>query len=421
MQRVQLACVLGTGFEFFEFQLFALLMPIWVSHFFSPTITVSDRYLAGYLLFSVAFAARLLGAMGLGFLADHVGRRTTLFTAMWIMALSTGFMACLPVYAQVGGWALGLLMLCRLGQGFSLGGEFAIGGVLLFENQARPSCLGLIWQDLGGCGGLFIATLLVSSLFSLFSSAQIELYAWRLPLFFAFLISLGVIFLRARVPDPALQQGLLAINQYRSNRQYYLAVSQYARVMGLLVCCCCPNGIFWYLQVVYIPQQIMTLSETTLLALIALTLITIPLGAICADRLGKYRVWACSVVLLVMNFNCFILSGRVQLQVIGLIIQAVLLALNQGPRLFIMNSHFPLSVRALACSLVYSGANVMGGLAPFISLWLLDITGSNRALGWLLMSIGVLSLSAMYWVMDLKLGQKNVLGEEKNEYRRAEG
>ena len=402
MRRVQLTCLLGTGFEYFEFQLFALLMPIWVSHFFDVTQSVAARYLAGYLLLSVAFVARLLGAIGLGFMADKFGRRVALLTAMWLMAVSTGLIACLPEYALVGAWSTWLLLCCRLGQGLSLGGEFAIGGVLLFEQQTLPRCLSMVWQDLGGTGGLFLATLSVVLLQQLFTPSAVEAYVWRYPFCIAFFISLAIMAMRRSLPDKTWHAG----------DGYVRQLAGYSRSIGLLMCCCAPNGVFWYLQVVYIPNQLFSLSSSALMALIALSAVSIPLAASCADHCGLYRTWIISVLLLVVNFNLFILSSVWSLQVAGLVLQAFLLALNQGPRLLIINQHFPLRIRAQACCLVYSGANVLGGLMPFIALWLWAKTESNQALGGLLLSVSVVAVWAMHRVAGLTAATHDRLVEE---------
>ena len=102
------------------------------------------------------------------------------------------------------------------------------------------------------------------------------------------------------------------------------------------------------------------------------------------------------MLFLVINFNGLILSAQPAYIYLGLVLQALLLALNQGPRLLIMNRHFPLAVRALCCSLVYSAANLFGGLAPYVSLWLFDTTHNNLMLGQVLIAVGSVALCAMW-------------------------
>lgn len=143
-------CMMGTAFEYFEFQLFGLFTPVLVTVFLNPALLEHQKYLIGYLLFSLAFIARLAGACTLGYIADHQSRNRALLLALWIMVVSTASIGILPDYQNLGLLGFYLLILLRLFQGFSLGGEFSMGSILLYETHSAPKC-GKIWEAAWGC------------------------------------------------------------------------------------------------------------------------------------------------------------------------------------------------------------------------------------------------------------------------------
>lgn len=410
MNKLRFACLMGTAFEFFEFQIFALLLPFLTVHFFNPKIQFFNQYLEGYLTFGVAFLARPLGGLLLGHIGDHYGRREALLIAMWLMAISTMMIGLLPGYTRIGVAACILLLLCRIVQGLSLGGEFTSGSVFLFENQTKAKCIDLIWQDLGGTIGLFSATVIVMLTTMTFSSAEMQAFAWRFPFLAAVLLSLCGIYVRTSLHHPKPHAALIQQNRSRTIKSYYAQVCKDWPSLLLLTFACAPNGIFWYLHVIFIPNQLHPLNPSSMLVLISLTLIMIPVGAKLADIFGAYRVWIFSVAGLVFNFVLLILSPNSITQLIGITLQALLLAINQGPRFLILNNHFPLPVRAISCSLVYSMANVLGGMAPFVALWLLKHSENTQSLYQVLLVLCMLAVLSMLVLKTEFTQRKNLHG-----------
>lgn len=392
MNKLRLSCLIGTAFEFFEFQIFAMLLPYLVVHFFGST---THAFVEGYLAFGVAFIARPIGGVLLGYIGDRYGRRSALLIAMWLMAGSTLLIGLLPGYALIGMCAGIFLLMCRVAQGLSLGGEFSSGAVFLFEHQQRPTCYSLIWLDLGGSGGLFLAILTVLITSVLFTTEEMQAFAWRLPFLAAFGLSLCGIYIRRSLTHPNPHTLLVAQNKNRTTGAYYREVFHDWKSLILLTLSCAPNGIFWYLQVIFIPNQMMSLSPKIMLGLMSITLLAIPIAGKLADRFLPFRVWMFSIMGLVLNFVLCIMSTQTSLQRTGLVLQALLLALNQGPRFMILNTSFPLAVRATSCALIYSVANLFGGMTPLIAFWLYNRTPNHQSLMWVLCMVGCISLSAM--------------------------
>ena len=366
IHKIRLACLSGTALEFFEFQVFIMLMPYLVVQFFAP----SAGYAAAYLVFGVAFLARPLGSLLLGFIGDHHGRRFALLLAMWLMAGATVLMGLLPGWAVLGSVATSLLVSCRIAQGLSLGGEYACGFVFLYEHLRIPRCRDLIWTDMGGCIGSASAALLATLTAAVFSASEMQSFAWRIPLLASVLLAACGIYIRASLPDPASHPELIRHNRSRRRLPYYRDVFTAWPTLLLASLACAPNGIIWYLMLVFVPHEVVPLGVDKLMYFSVITLACLWPGALLADQFGRYRVWILSVVAMTVNFIFLVSAVDVKLQTGAFFLQAVLLAINMGPRIFILSRIFPLAMRATGCSFAYSVANVFGGLTPYAAWWL---------------------------------------------------
>lgn len=395
MKKLRVATMIGTAFEFFEFQVFAMLMPFLTHYFFNPILPASDQYLIGYVAFGIAFIVRPVGGVLFGYIGDYYGRKSAMLSAMWLMAISTVAIGLLPGFTILGHAAFVLLFLCRIAQGLSLGGEYASGGIFLYEHHHKATCYDLIWMDLGGMIGLFFATLIVMLSTQLFSIAQMQTVGWRIPFLAAFFLSVCGIYIRRSLSNTKTHDQLMHENKQRALSHYYDEALKNWRTLMLLIFACAPNGIFWYLHVIFIPNQLLHLSAGNMLPFIALSLVVTPIAAKLADNIGPYNMWIFSVIALVLNFGVLILHANFTLQMIGMGLQSILLAINQGPRFLILNTHFSLRIRGISCAIVYSFANIFGGITPFVALALLNHYHHAQPIFYLLLVAGTLAVTSM--------------------------
>src|SRR6185436_10957565 len=135
--QVLFASMIGTTIEFFDFYIYATAAVLAFPKLFFPTTDPNNALLASLALFGVAFVARPLGSALFGHYGDRIGRKTTLVAALLTMGFSTVAIGLLPTYASIGIASPLLLMLCRIGQGIGLGGEWG-GAVLLATENAPP-------------------------------------------------------------------------------------------------------------------------------------------------------------------------------------------------------------------------------------------------------------------------------------------
>src|SRR5215469_6048884 len=134
--RVVLAAAIGNIVEWYDFGMYGLLAPVLASVFF-PSDDRIAALLGVYGGFAVGFAMRPIGAVVLGRLGDQRGRQFVLVTSVVLMGAATVAIAALPSYAVIGIWAPILLIVIRLFQGFSVGGEFVGSVTYLVESAER--------------------------------------------------------------------------------------------------------------------------------------------------------------------------------------------------------------------------------------------------------------------------------------------
>ena len=133
LRRAVVAASVGNLLEWYDFAVYGFLANIIAARFFAPGDSVS-ALLSSFAVFGIGFLARPLGGIVIGRLADKHGRKPALTITIILMASGTLMIAVLPTYAYIGFWAPALLVVARLVQGFSAGGEWGTA------NQAKP-CL----------------------------------------------------------------------------------------------------------------------------------------------------------------------------------------------------------------------------------------------------------------------------------------
>ncbi|RKT88617.1 MFS transporter, MHS family, proline/betaine transporter [Saccharopolyspora antimicrobica] len=135
---------IGNTVEWFDFGVYSYIAVVIGQVFFSPT-SPTAQLLSTFAAFAVAFLVRPLGGFFFGPLGDRIGRRTVLAITMVTMALGTVTIGLIPSYATIGIWAPVLLLVARLVQGFSTGGEY--GGAATFSSTMPPTLPALFPTD----------------------------------------------------------------------------------------------------------------------------------------------------------------------------------------------------------------------------------------------------------------------------------
>jgi MHS family proline/betaine transporter-like MFS transporter len=401
-RRAILACAVGNFFELFDFTIYGFFA-VAISRAFYPSGSMYGTFAA----FGAAFLMRPVGAIVLGAYGDRMGRRAALVVTIGLMALATGLTGLIPTYQSIGIWAPIALVICRLLQGFSTGGEWGGAAAFLVE-YAPPGRRGLTgsWQQvstqIGSVSGSLSAALLASAL----SAEDFYAWGWRIPFVTGFLLGPIGYYLRRKVAEtPAFAQAVASRKVERSPLR--VAIGQYATRMlqafGLSIIGCIANFVFVVYLVSYAINTMKLPPGAALFCAVAFGLVVMtltPFVGMLSDRIGRRPlILACAVLNLLFDYPLFVLAidgGTFQTLLLALMINAMFQSLYTGTIPSILAEMFPTPVRYTGLSVSYGFAVVLfGGFAPLISTWLVEITGNPFAPAFYIMTGGALSAIAI--------------------------
>lgn len=181
LKRAVGAAALGNAMEWFDFGVYGYLA-VTIGQVFFPSSNPTAQVIAAFATFTVAFLVRPLGGLVFGPLGDRYGRQKVLAFTMILMALGTFSIGLIPSYERIGIWAPVLLLLARVVQGFSTGGEYG-GAATFIAEYSTDRNRGLMgsWLEFGTLGGYIAGAGTVTALHMLLSNAQMLDWGWRIP------------------------------------------------------------------------------------------------------------------------------------------------------------------------------------------------------------------------------------------------
>ncbi|WP_342641364.1 MFS transporter [Rhodoligotrophos ferricapiens] len=389
------AGVWGTVVEWYDYAVYGFLATIIAQHFF-PSADDTTALLSAFAAFGLGFVARPLGGIAIGWLGDARGRKTALVLTLFLMAVSTVGIGLLPTYASIGVAAPVLLVVCRLVQGFSAGGEW--GGSTAFIVEWAPSnrrgLFGSL-QQASVAGGLLIGSGVAAIVASILMPEQMSDWGWRIPfLLGGILLPLGM-YIRRNVEDTPAFRAVQEQNEKPREMPWRAA----GQAFGFTILW----TVSFYIMLSYMPtftQKYAGLSRTEALwsntiGLVAVV-IAIPLMGRISDRVGRKPLILASVVsFLVLSYPLFSLMlayGNFAAAVVVQIIFGLMLASFSGPGPAAIAEIFPTNGRSTWMSTAYSlSVAIFGGFAPYIATWLISATGSPLAPTFYLMIAAAIS------------------------------
>jgi len=202
-RKVAVASFVGTALESYDQYVYAWLAALFVGPLFFEPLGPTGGVLASFATFAATFFVRPLGAILFGHIGDRVGRRTTLIITITLMGVATGLIGILPTYEQGGWWGAILIVLLRLAQGVSLGGEWG-GAVALTTEHASKENRGFFASlvQLGSPVGSILSNVVWLAIFLLVPYENIVVDGWwRLPLLTAFPLLLIALYLRWSIDE----------------------------------------------------------------------------------------------------------------------------------------------------------------------------------------------------------------------------
>jgi len=410
-RRTIVATTIGNALEFFDFTVYGFLALV-IGKLFFPTFNSYGQLLLTVASFGVGFIMRPLGGIVIGAYADRAGRKKAMTLTIFMMALGCAMIAFAPTYVQIGVAAPLLIVLARLIQGFSAGGEVGASTTLLVEH-ATPADRGYMasWQFASQGLGILLGAWVVGVLSATLSPHAMESWGWRVPFFMGMLIAPVGMYIRRH-----LEESLEIADEptHAPPRRSSLSevCSEHGQTVLAAILTIIGGTAAAYVITFYMPTYaIRELGMPPPVALFGAALTGLlsfglaPLVGRWSDRVGRKPliVWS-RVAVALLIYPGFLWLNASPTPTVLFIVVGVLgaaLAIQTVPGITMLPEMFPKRVRASGMSLVYSvGVALFGGFSPFISAWLLNATGNKLAPAWYLLVVSLVSLLGLVWMKD---------------------
>ncbi len=398
--RLIVATSIGNALEWYDIAVYGYFA-IYVSKAFFPNEDQTASLLLTLGTFGLSYLARPIGGVVLGAYADRFGRKASLLVSIVMMTFGTLAVGLMPGYATIGIVAPIAIILARLLQGFSAGGEFGSSTAFLVEHMPHRRGFVASWQFASqGLSGLLASGFGVW-LTSAMSPADLESWGWRIPFLFGVLIGPIGIYIRNNIDDatapPAAKNESVVTKVFAEQKLRVLLG------IGAIAVTTSVNYLIVYMPTYVVKTLKLPPSvgfQAALAAGIAVTLLP-PIAGIISDRIGRTtHMIAFCLLLLVSAFPAFLILTRtptpmvIILVVLGL---GTLKALYFGPLAALMSELFPPVTRGTGLGLSYNiGVTVFGGMSPVTMAWMGSFAFfGNLAPGYYITLCGIVSLCAL--------------------------
>jgi MHS family proline/betaine transporter-like MFS transporter len=385
-RKAIIAGIIGNAIEWYDFALYGHFSVI-IGETFFPKEEADLAILAAFAVFSVSFFMRPLGALVFSAIGDRWGRKKALSLSMLGMALPTAAIGLLPGFADIGVAATVLLVVLRLLQGVSLGGE--MGGAVTYVMEHTPQHRVGVASSLiqaSTCLGLLSGTLISSAISAALTPEQFMAWGWRVP----FLLGLGAAWIgfriRRKMPESELYEHARAQDTLLRNPIATVLASHKRKVLlGVAVLTpmtCCFFFAFVYFNSYMIANlqfpasRALLVTSAGLVVALAVTL----LSGWLADRMGYKRILVVGIVLLVVGVHPLLgwLSGDPSPSRVlpGFFVFTVLVGIYTSAAFAAVTGLFATEVRYSGVSLAVNIASpLFGSTAPLLAAWLVRELG----------------------------------------------
>ena len=403
--RIVTAASIGNALEWFDLLIYGYFA-VTISRLFFPSDDQTVSLLLALGTFGASYLVRPFGAIVLGAYADRAGRKASLMVSIVLMMIGTTLMVVVPTYASIGVLAPLFVLFARLLQGFSVGGEFGSSTSFLVEHGPDRKGFFASFQWAGQGFAAVLASLFGVGLTTALTADQLNAWGWRLPYIFGLLIGPIGLYIRRRVDETP---EFLAAEATSTPVRDVLR-DQWDRVLlaiGLAVVSNSSNYLILYMPTYAVKQLSLPQSSGFAATLFGGIILTVgsPLIGHSSDSLGRTRIMQVAAGLFVISaYPAFVLlTGYASLLVlIGIVCWLSLLkTIYSGVMPSLMAEIFPTRTRVTGMALSYNiSVPIFGGFAPFISTWLIELTGNSLAPSFYLMLTALVSLGALVLVRN---------------------
>jgi MHS family proline/betaine transporter-like MFS transporter len=398
--RAVVAASIGNALEWFDLVVYGFFA-VTISKLFFPAGNDTVSLLLTLGTFGVSFFMRPLGAIVIGAYSDRAGRKAALTLSIALMMGGTLIIAILPTYRSIGLAAPLILVLARLMQGFSAGGEFGSATAFLAEHVPGRRGFYASWQ----MASQGLTTLLAAGFGALLTGSlspeQMSSWGWRVPFVFGLLIGPVAFYIRTKLDETpeflAAETTQTPLRDTFATQKVRLVIAMGVVILGTV------SAYLMLFMPTYGVRQL-GLAPSVAFAAIAVTgliqMVFSPVAGHWSDLHGRTRImlWA-AVLLLVLVYPAFaflIAHPSFGSLIVWQIVFGFLVSGYFGATPGLLSEIFPVQTRTTGMSLAYNIAvTIFGGFGPFIIAWLISVTGSKAAPSYYVMFAALLSIAAL--------------------------
>lgn len=410
VRKATAASAIGNATEWFDYSLFAVSVTYITQHFFPGEYGT----ILALLTFAFSFLVRPLGGIFWGPMGDKLGRKRVLALTILLMAGSTFCIGLLPSFQTIGVAAPIILVLLRIIQGFSSGGEY--GGAATFMAEYAPDKRrGFFgsFLEFGTLAGMALGSFIVLMGQLTIGDEQMMAWGWRVPFLLAGVLGIVGMYLRTRLNESPVYEELEDNEQGKSLRAMFKALfvdhwKQLLILGGMVVAVNVVNYTLLSYMPTYLEGQVgmgSSVSLTVILLSQLFMMILIPFAGMLSDRIGRKPMWYFSLIgLIVFSVPVYMLIGQGFAWALAGI---AFLGLLYVPQLSTISATFPAMfpgpVRFAGFAISYNVSTaVFGGTAPSANEALIESTGDPIIPAWYMVAACVVGLVAAFFMKETK-------------------
>ncbi|MCW5575944.1 MAG: MFS transporter [Burkholderiales bacterium] len=411
LHRAIAASAIGNATEWFDYGIYAYGVAYIAAALFPGS--TAEATLFALATFAISFLVRPLGGMFWGLLGDRYGRKSVLVFTLLLMSGATFCIGLVPSYDRIGIWAPALLVVLRMIQGFSTGGEYSGAATFMAEYSPddRRGFYGS-FLEVGTLAGFSCGALLMLGCSLLLGEERMHDWGWRLPFLVAAPLGLVGLYLRSRIGETPVfreveQAGRKETGSLREMKDLFRDYWRQLLTLGALVVAL---NVVNYTLLSYMPSYLqlrigLGTTQALYVPIIGMLsmIVFLPLAGALSDRIGRKPLWRISLVglfLLAVPAYHLMASG-----LWGAIAGFAVLGLLYVPQLATISATFPAMfptpVRLAGLAIAYNvSTSLFGGTAPAFNSWLVGQTGDVLMPAYVMMAACLVGLAALPFLAE---------------------